>query len=253
MNVQEFIKEKKHPLMVIALMLVLIGGIFMFQKNGAVTATETLPDTQAAQVSTGYEPLAPLPGQQSIGTADTLGYLQAIINFSIGIAIILAVLMIVIGGIQYMASDAFTSKETAKEQITMAVWGLVIALGGYLLLYTINPDLITFRLPSGVEADIKTLDLSIKTAQQILEGAKTDGEQRVAGEDLLGRSQDVLKINYFPQGSGKYFEAVIIGNATNKEIAVAAAACKKLDGAFEQSYIESVKNFLATTYVCKSK
>lgn len=75
-------------------------------------------------------------------------YLNIIIKILIGIAAVLAVIMIVMGGIEYMTSDFVSSKEEGKKRITNAIIGLLIALGAYLILYTVNPNL------------LKTIDVS---------------------------------------------------------------------------------------------
>lgn len=71
--------------------------------------------------------------------------LCALLNswFRIGIALagLLAVVMIVIGGIQYATTDAMTDKSGGKEKIMNALWGLLLALTTYLILNTVNPAL----------------------------------------------------------------------------------------------------------------
>lgn len=99
-----------------------------------------------------YQLLAPLPDPNNPTvplssfdpTKDTsLGeYLNLIIKLIIGISAALAVVMIVIGGIEYMTSELISSKEAGKERIREALLGLLIALGAYALLNTINPDLL---------------------------------------------------------------------------------------------------------------
>ena len=69
-------------------------------------------------------------------------YLNAIIKTVIGISAVLAVVMIVMGGIEYMGSELISSKESGKEKIQNALLGLLIAMGAWALLFTINPDLI---------------------------------------------------------------------------------------------------------------
>ena len=54
--------------------------------------------------------------------------------------------MIVMGGMEYMTSELVHSKEAGKEKIVHALLGLVIALGAWALLNTINPNLL--NLPS---------------------------------------------------------------------------------------------------------
>ncbi|HEY4494095.1 MAG TPA: hypothetical protein VJB95_01525, partial [Candidatus Paceibacterota bacterium] len=64
------------------------------------------------------------------------------IKIIIGLSAVMAVVMIVLGGIEYMTSELVSSKENGKQRITNAIFGLVIALGAYALLNTINPDLL---------------------------------------------------------------------------------------------------------------
>jgi len=96
-----------------------------------------------------YVPLAPLPGIAAGQAVPPLSqYLNIVFSLGISVAAGLAVLMIVIGGIQYMSTDAVGGKEDAKGRITSALWGLLLALCSYLILYTINPDLLNTSLTS---------------------------------------------------------------------------------------------------------
>ncbi len=94
-------------------------------------------------MSGSYQLLEPLPGVGASIDLDTgFGdYANKLIRLLIGAAGALAVVMIVIGGIQYMSSDAVGEKQSGKETIGNALVGLGLALVSYLLLYTINPQL----------------------------------------------------------------------------------------------------------------
>ena len=60
------------------------------------------------------------------------------------LTVALAILMIVVGGVQYTISWASSSaKGEAKTRIFSAIGGLVLALLSYLILQTINPALVT--------------------------------------------------------------------------------------------------------------
>ncbi len=95
-----------------------------------------------------YDLLAPI-GTLS-GCVDLATYLKGILETTIGIAGVLAVIMIVICGIQMMASGSAGGKSAAKECITNAVLGVLLAVGSWLLLNTINPLLLknTQTLPN---------------------------------------------------------------------------------------------------------
>lgn len=81
-------------------------------------------------------------------------YISAVYKWSIAAAGILAVIVIIVSGIQWMfpALNLFTEGEgnqkktinQAKKRIWRSVSGLVIVLASYTLLYTINPELVEF-------------------------------------------------------------------------------------------------------------
>ncbi len=95
----------------------------------------------------GYCPLTALPGiSENAKTPVNINtYIPAVIKLIIGIAGALAVLRIMMGGIQYMTSDAFEKKSDAKETINNALIGLLLAISAYIILYTLNPNLVTFK------------------------------------------------------------------------------------------------------------
>ncbi|MBU6430849.1 MAG: hypothetical protein KGJ58_01015 [Patescibacteria group bacterium] len=94
-----------------------------------------------------YTPLASLPGTtNSNGNVTIDTYIPGIFNLAIGIAGVLAVLMIIIGGVEYMTTDAIGGKEEGKERISNALKGLLLVLVSWILLYTINPKLTVFDL-----------------------------------------------------------------------------------------------------------
>lgn len=70
------------------------------------------------------------------------GYLNTMFLFAIGIITALAVVMLIVAGIQYMGQESVFTKTKAKEQITNAILGLIIALGSFAILNTISPTLV---------------------------------------------------------------------------------------------------------------
>jgi hypothetical protein len=93
--------------------------------------------------------LAPISGFEGVsdGKLDIAGggievYLQNLYKFGVYIAIGLAVMMIVIGGMQYVSTDAITGKDDGKKRITSALQGLILALMAYLILQVVNPELL---------------------------------------------------------------------------------------------------------------
>ncbi len=106
---------------------------------GAAFAT-SLPRAEAQSPPLAYQLTVPFPGQTDPinGPAD---YIRTIYQFGLGFGALLAMVMIVIGAVQYTLSEAVTSKEDAKARIMSAIWGLVLLLVATLILLTVNPDL----------------------------------------------------------------------------------------------------------------
>ncbi|MFH1938378.1 MAG: pilin [Patescibacteria group bacterium] len=76
-------------------------------------------------------------------------YVKGIYNFFIGIVGLLAVIMIMAGGFQWLLAAGNAQKITgAKTTIMSAIMGLVLALGSYTVLSWINPEILTLKLPS---------------------------------------------------------------------------------------------------------
>ena len=97
----------------------------------------------------GFVPLAPIPGfnDNLSGTDLEFGvFLPNLVRIIIGIAGILAVIYLVIGGVQYVASTVPFLKQDAKKTITRALSGLVLAMSAWLVLYTVDPALLNTTL-----------------------------------------------------------------------------------------------------------
>jgi len=104
------------------------------------------PMTVHAQNEITYTPLQPLPNVESPDDITLASYLEAIFEISIGIAGILAVLVIAIGGVEYMTTEAYTGKSAAKDKILRALGGFVLILASWIILNTINPALLNLDL-----------------------------------------------------------------------------------------------------------
>jgi len=105
-------------------------------------------------------PLAPLPGTGAGTTCipnqtppdpncnvDSIStYLPGIFTLAIEIAAALAVIMITIGGIEYIGSESVGSKADGTKKIQNALIGLLLAIGAWVILNTISPNLVSFNL-----------------------------------------------------------------------------------------------------------
>jgi hypothetical protein len=112
-------------------------------------------------------PLAVLAQVEVPGGADAINvYISKLYTFGIGIGGILAVLMIVMGGIYYSVSGAVDKKSEGKDMITSALLGLLILLGSYVILQTVNPVLTTLKNPTLDKTLISTSTLAYSCTEQ---------------------------------------------------------------------------------------
>lgn len=98
----------------------------------------------AATVTTvpGLEFLEGTPG-------DTGGLMARLFVFGLSLVGISALIMFVFAGVVYMtAGDSQSRVNQAKSTMGNAVFGLILALISYLILYTINPDIVTKGFPN---------------------------------------------------------------------------------------------------------
>lgn len=103
-----------------------------------ITILNLLPAVALAQ------DFVPLVGIPFVDTSKdlTLGdYVNGLYLAAISIAAFLAVVKIIFAGVQYMLSEVVTDKAQAKKSIYGAIIGLLIVLGAFLILNTINPNL----------------------------------------------------------------------------------------------------------------
>jgi hypothetical protein len=148
---------------------ILFLGIFDVFETSEVDPQNLAP---LPVIASEYEALAPLPGYTS--TVPSFGeYLAIVFNILLILAGVLSFLMIVIGGFQYMAVDSITGKAGGKERIKNAILGLLIALGAWIILNTINPDLIN-------------LGFNVKQVQLNVDGNIYNDQGDVVGENLAG-------------------------------------------------------------------
>lgn len=72
---------------------------------------------------------------------------------ALSIGAILAVLRIVYAGYLYTTSDIWGNKSKAKEVVQQAIIGLVMLLSVWVVLNTINPDLLNLNVLRSIKSD----------------------------------------------------------------------------------------------------
>ncbi len=157
---------KRKYIISLILIVVIFGLSFSFlnlQEVSAKPLLDSIFGTDSNQPAE-FTPNLTIPGSifkrgetLTIDTTDNEGnyisgnlageYIAALYKFFVGIAGIIAVLMIAIGGFIWLFSGGSPDKiNAAKETIFGAIMGLMLALGSYVILYTINPQLVDFKL-----------------------------------------------------------------------------------------------------------
>ncbi len=129
---------KKILIIAISIGTLLVTSSFSFTVLAVTNSTYTVSD---------YQLLVPLPDggvtQTSVSPTNLVGYVNSMFRLFISLAVVLAVLMIVYGGFLYMSTDAITGKKEGKEIIKRTLWGLLLLLVSFLILNTLNPDILS--------------------------------------------------------------------------------------------------------------
>ncbi len=99
-------------------------------------------------------------GAEAIDIPWIAQYMSAVYRYAVGIGGMLAAVMMMIGGVQYLTAGGDSSRVArGKQRITDALLGLMIVMGAYLLMYVVNPDLVGFgplRVVKLSSADFET-------------------------------------------------------------------------------------------------
>ncbi|MBI3573947.1 S53 family peptidase [Candidatus Kaiserbacteria bacterium] len=113
----------------------------------------TIPNIQNSAGSQGqfeFQPIVPFPLETGPLNGKTClrDYLNGVFLVAIAVAVSLAVIMIIIDGFKYMTSEAVGKKGEALAGIRSALFGLILLFASYLILYIINPQILTLNVLS---------------------------------------------------------------------------------------------------------
>ncbi len=175
-----FMSTTSKTCILLALGATLAAGalFFMFPHTaaaGGAHVSNTATPLSVTSKSTGSAKFISLTNfplfTQGAGIGGMRAFLNSLYKYLIGIAVILAILEIVWGGLLWMGSGAsVTSKEKGKNKINMALAGLLLVLSPYLVFQIINPRarLLTFGNPITLETPTP-----IKSAAPVAVAPKT--------------------------------------------------------------------------------
>lgn len=168
-----------------------------------------------------------LPDLTAAGPAQVVQWIFYLIMGSVGV---LSLIMLVMGGVQFIASSIDpTARSQARNKIQAALTGLLLALTSYILLYTLNPDLVILRNPSLPCVSCDCVDAKNKgervnvlpgvTEANCVSGDAFPGFSGAKLTDVIG-SQDKELINIYREKTagktGKDFDNAL------KEVTIAA-------------------------------
>jgi hypothetical protein len=135
----------KNKTKIIALVVLLGFVVFNF-----LFASQSKADVETEKEKFNYHLMVPLP--TASGTVTEVeritDYIKTIYLFAMGIAGILAMALIVVSGFQWLtATGSMSTIGQAKARISNAILGLIVLLSAYLILNTINPNLVNLKEP----------------------------------------------------------------------------------------------------------
>lgn len=118
--------------------------VLVFILTGAASAY-----AQTTGNSAGFVPLVEVPGlttgdiAQQQGLAD---FFNNLYKYLIGLAAVLAVIMIIWGGLEISTQDSISSHSEGKNRIYQAIIGLVLVLSPVIVFSIINPSILQLSL-----------------------------------------------------------------------------------------------------------
>ncbi len=225
------------------------------QMQNVPQGTKIPEDAPKTQVQTGcvstkdsYCLLEPIvvngTSQQSVNIAT---YLGEMFKIGIGLAGIFAVFMIIWGGFEYATTDAIGGKSAGKEKIEGALWGLGLALGSYLILNTINPELLKFS--AGPEP-IRTEELA-KRIEYIDDSLVSARELDTIRQKLNACNEEEKQLRI--QGKTQEADALSLKCKTDTAISSVSAKTKNQDAKTQATIIAAGRNSIIGYYDKKIK
>ncbi len=183
-----------------------------------------------------YVPLEPLPGFDQSGQSDFSFFLNALFKISIAVGAIIALAMLVYSGIVYMVSGAIGTKSAALKRIQASLWGLLLLIASWLLLYTINPRLVgcdkNGTCPPAGAVNISIDDMRVSQTSNTLTppggncAAWVAGDVRISGSNPADRQTYTNKC----ESRGGVVRAIGTGSGGLDGGAYTEYACGNRDG-----------------------
>jgi len=131
--------------------LLLFCLFFLFANFSFAFATNGIPEDDSGKIE--FIPQIGIPGSEfkagtkvPISGSSFIDYMSAIYTWSVRAIAIIAIIMIMIAGFQWMTAAGNASAiGQAKSRISSSLIGLLLAIGAYSLLNFVNPSLVNLR------------------------------------------------------------------------------------------------------------
>jgi len=155
---------------------------------------------QEKELEVGQYPIVPGAEAPTSARAFLPDYAKYVLNFALSLVGLFIFGVLVYGGFLYLTSTGNPIKlETAKKQILAAFLGLIIILCSYLILHTINPQLVIFQIPEWIKVELSPfikplppLEEQTLYAKEIPTGKLIDGEGKFDQEKKVYLYEGVL-------------------------------------------------------------
>jgi hypothetical protein len=141
-----------NKILLVVAMISILGSSYscLAQSDAKYTVLAPLPCIESAETtyidSQGQSRTNPgitCEGNGSVATeVDFKTYVQYTMNLLIALSAVVAVVMLVWGGIEYMFTSSFSSKKSGLERAQNALVGLLLVLTSYIILRTVDPRLV---------------------------------------------------------------------------------------------------------------
>lgn len=133
------------------------------------SVSDSILSVAQAQEET-YRFLAPIGGfgeEVDVTSEDSFAnYIQTGITIMIGFAVMAAIVLIIAAGFQYMTSTSQGATTQAKQTMSNAILGLVLALMAVVILQTINPNLVELNAVDTVTTSGSSFDFELEEQYQ---------------------------------------------------------------------------------------
>ncbi len=93
-------------------------------------------------------------------------YINAIYRYAVAVVLIVAIVMVVYGGFRYLVGASIGDIQAGKKIIIDAIMGMLIVLGAYMILNTVNPDTVNFKSLSLLSVDRIDIDTIMETTEE---------------------------------------------------------------------------------------